>query len=214
MSIEAMKQALEALENHTAIKHPQQMHYWESAVDALRQAIEQAEMVKKGTKAWADTPDNWVDDLRGGAEPVAWAKFNQGEITHSEMTDGSGCDFDLKAAGFVPLYTAPVHAIEQAEKQEPVDWDLSNSATVERARKVVKLITGRNQNAWSETDRETVHAINALINFAVMQFHRANTAPREWVGLATGEAKEFYESDLNRADLINKIDEFLEEKNT
>jgi hypothetical protein len=39
-------------------------------------------------------------------EPVAWAKFNQGEITHSEMTDGSGCDFDLKAAGFVPLYTA------------------------------------------------------------------------------------------------------------
>jgi hypothetical protein len=111
MSIEAMKQALEALENHTAIKHPQQMHYWESAVDALRQAIEQAKMVKKGTKAWANTPDNWVDDLRGGAEAmkqaVAWAKFNQGEITHSEMTDGSGCDFDLKAAGFVPLYTAP-----------------------------------------------------------------------------------------------------------
>jgi hypothetical protein len=32
------------------------------------------EMVKKGTKAWADTPDNWVDDLRGEAEkqePVA-----------------------------------------------------------------------------------------------------------------------------------------------
>jgi hypothetical protein len=86
-----------------------------------------AEMVKKGTKAWADTPDGWVDDLRGGVE-----------------------------------------------KQEPVDWDLSNSATVERARKVVKLITGRNQNVWSETDRETVHAINALVNFAVMQFHRAN----------------------------------------
>jgi hypothetical protein len=33
------------------------------------------EMVKRGTKAWADTPDDWVDDLRGGAEkqePVAW----------------------------------------------------------------------------------------------------------------------------------------------
>jgi hypothetical protein len=25
-------------------------------------------MVEKGTKAWADTPDDWVDDLRGGAE--------------------------------------------------------------------------------------------------------------------------------------------------
>jgi len=26
------------------------------------------EMVEKGTKAWADTPDDWVDDLRGGIE--------------------------------------------------------------------------------------------------------------------------------------------------
>jgi hypothetical protein len=166
MSIEAMKQALEALENHTAIKHPQQMHYWESAVDALRQAIEQAEMVKKGTKAWADTPDNWVDDLRGGVE-----------------------------------------------KQEPVDWDLSNSATVERARKVVKLITGRNQNAWSETDRETVHAINALINFAVMQFHRANTAPREWVGLTEKEAWECWVSQDHTKSWQN-IEAKLKEKNS
>jgi len=30
------------------------------------------EMVEKGTKAWAGTPDNWVDELRGGEEPVAW----------------------------------------------------------------------------------------------------------------------------------------------
>jgi len=42
------------------------------------------------------------------------------------------------------------------------------------------------------------------------------TAPpkREWVGLATGEAREFYESDLSREELIHKIDEFLQEKNT
>jgi len=37
---------------------------------------------------------------------------------------------------------------------------------------------------------------------------------REWVGLAAGEAREFYESDLSREELIHKIDEFLEEKNT
>jgi hypothetical protein len=36
---------------------------------------------------------------------------------------------------------------------------------------------------------------------------------REWVGLATGEAREFYESDLSREELIHKIDEFLQEKN-
>jgi hypothetical protein len=70
-----------------------------------------------------------------------------------------------------------------AMKQEPVDWDLSNSATVQRARNAVKLIAERNQRVWSETDKETVHAINALISFAVVQFHQANTAPREWVEL-------------------------------
>ncbi|NDC48657.1 MAG: hypothetical protein EBZ61_06215 [Micrococcales bacterium] len=37
---------------------------------------------------------------------------------------------------------------------------------------------------------------------------------REWVGLTVNEAREFYESDLSREDLIYKIDEFLEEKNT
>jgi hypothetical protein len=68
MSIEAMKQALEAL---GCIESPLQV--WEinklaGAMNALRQAIEFEEMVKKGTKAWAGTPDDWVDDLRGGAE--------------------------------------------------------------------------------------------------------------------------------------------------
>jgi len=103
-------------------------------------------------------------------------------------------------------------AIEQAEKQEPVDWDLSNSATVERARKVVKLITERNQNAWSETDRETVHAINALINFAVMQFHRANTAPREWVGLRDEDLPEGETYDFDRG--VRWAERNLKEKNT
>ena len=34
-----------------------------------------------------------------------------------------------------------------------------------------------------------------------------------WVGMSTEEAREFYESDLSREELIHKIDEFLEEKN-
>jgi len=36
---------------------------------------------------------------------------------------------------------------------------------------------------------------------------------RPWVGLSINEAQDFYESKLSRAELINKIDEFLEEKN-
>jgi hypothetical protein len=36
---------------------------------------------------------------------------------------------------------------------------------------------------------------------------------RQWVGLSVNEATDFYESKLSRAELIYKIDEFLEEKN-
>ena len=30
--------------------------------------VEFEQMVEKGTKVWADTPDDWVDELRGGAD--------------------------------------------------------------------------------------------------------------------------------------------------
>jgi hypothetical protein len=42
------------------------------------------------------------------------------------------------------------------------------------------------------------------------------TAPpkREWVGLTRNEAEEFYDKYTDRAELINAIDKFLEEKNT
>lgn len=57
------------------------------------------------------------------------------------------------------------------------------------------------------TNEQTEQAIAALRQ-AIEQAEK-----REWVGLAVNEAREFYESNLSRADLINKIDEFLEEKN-
>ena len=34
-----MRQALDALENHTAIKHPQQIYYRDSAITALRERL-------------------------------------------------------------------------------------------------------------------------------------------------------------------------------
>ena len=39
-------------------------------------------------------------------EPVAWVKFQNGEITHAELSDGSGADMDL--SDWTPLYAAPV----------------------------------------------------------------------------------------------------------
>ncbi len=94
MSILAMKQALEALESdplsHAGLVNTKQ------AITALRQAIAEAEkqervdetakrehefkeMVKRGTKAWADTPDDWVDELRGGAEKREWVGLTDDE---------------------------------------------------------------------------------------------------------------------------------------
>jgi len=45
---------------------------------------------------------------------------------------------------------------------------------------------------------------------------RSNTAPpkREWVGLTLNEAEDFYDKYTDRAELINALDKFLEEKNT
>jgi hypothetical protein len=42
------------------------------------------------------------------------------------------------------------------------------------------------------------------------------TAPqkKQWVGLTLNEAEEFYDKYTDRAELINAIDSFLEEKNT
>jgi hypothetical protein len=37
-------------------------------------------MVKRGTKAWADTPDDWVDELRGGVEKREWVGLTKMEL--------------------------------------------------------------------------------------------------------------------------------------
>ena len=43
MTQEALKLALDALENHTAIKHPQQIHYRDKAITAIKEALAQPE---------------------------------------------------------------------------------------------------------------------------------------------------------------------------
>ena len=44
---------------------------------------------------------------------------------------------------------------------------------------------------------------------------RQNTTPqpRQWVGLTLNEAEDFYDKYTDRAELINAVDKFLEEKN-
>jgi hypothetical protein len=73
MSIEVMKQALDALEEHGTHYARHEDDYIKT-ITALRQAIEFEEIVKKGTKAWADTPDGWEPPKK------EWVGF-----THEEL---------------------------------------------------------------------------------------------------------------------------------
>jgi len=172
MSISAMKCALQSLESVEKVKGWNKdsvigRHCSQSA-HFLRQAIEQAEK----------------------QEPVAWAKFNQGEITHSEMTDGSGCDFDLKAAGFVPLYTAPI--------------------TRQENRQVAKNATTDNQEvAKSATSDWEAVAADQAMTIAMLKLEQK----REWVGLTDHELQVLDFNDPERGKLARAVEAKLKEKN-
>ena len=49
--IEVLKQLVDALENHSAIKHPQQIHYRDAAIQAGKQAIAQLALDAKAENA-------------------------------------------------------------------------------------------------------------------------------------------------------------------
>jgi hypothetical protein len=96
-----MKQALEALENAISDDKPYILKSKE-AITALRQAMEQAEK----------------------QEPSLW--FAIGKDGRVKYTTDSDRALKWKQAGSYRLvrdyYTSPVHAMEQAEKQEPALW--------------------------------------------------------------------------------------------
>ena len=102
-----------------------------------------------------------------------------------EALDSDNPDIQLRAA------TALRTAIEQAEK--PVECMCG----------ICKL--GKRDWSLLEATQESLREHMAEIK---------RLKQRQWVGLSVNEARDFYESKLSRAELINKIDEFLEEKNS
>jgi hypothetical protein len=62
---------------------------------------------------------------------------------------------------------------------------------------------------WRFSNGERVNGSDSIKSQALY-----TTPPkREWVGLTLNEAEDFYEKYTDRAELINAIDKFLEEKN-
>jgi hypothetical protein len=93
MSIEAMKQALEALEEiHHGNMTPMAETNWNKAITALRQAIEQAEK----------------------QEPVAWMSPNKERLEFSRKDTVYG-------SHTIPLYTAPPKREWVGLTQEDID---------------------------------------------------------------------------------------------
>jgi len=96
-------------------------------------------------------------------------------------------------------------AIEQAEKQEPV---IGTKTWFEDGKMVTQHLYASDisQERVDETPKRKHEFECPRCGHCCQQ--------KEWVGLATEEARKFYESDLSREELIHKIDEFLQEKNT
>jgi hypothetical protein len=63
---------------------------------------------------------------------------------------------------------------------------------------------------WRFSNGERVNGSDPIKSQAL---YTAPTKDAEWVGLTLNEAEEFYEKYTDRAELINAIDKFLEEKN-
>jgi len=162
MSIEAMKQALEALEAHADIGIKS-----DKAINALRQAIEFEEMVKKGTKAWDGTPDDWVDELRGGVEKIV-------PSTTDEL---------IKCLEKIPKDEAWVHRHNNHLSTQHYVGSLCHEAAA-----LLRELTAQQKPVG-----EIVKAFEDLtaVSIPVMPpiGTKLYTAPREWVGLTDEEIK-------------------------
>jgi hypothetical protein len=201
MSIEAMKQALAALkiaQNNLAPSREDAEDFgddviwglYNKAITALRQAIEQAEMIEKSTKAWADTPDHFRDATKkvvpsnysNSHQPVAWREIMGKWKTHyyDYNEDGRG----------EPLYTAPI--------------------TRQENRQVAKNATTGNQEVAKSatTDWEAVAADQAM-TIAMLKLEQK----REWVGLTDHELQVLDFNDPERGKLARAVEAKLKEKN-
>jgi hypothetical protein len=196
MSIEAMKQALDALEEH-GTHYARHEDDYIKAITALRQAIEQAEMVKKGTRAWANTPDDWVDDLRGGEEivpsdylnshqpePFGWV--NMPELTNHFEKVSCGTIYKMPGEGRTPLYVL----IRQENRQ------VAKNAT-----------TGNQEVAKSATTDWEAVAADHEMTIAMLKLEQK----REWVGLTDEERAECWSTSAVQSAL--NIEAKLKEKN-
>jgi hypothetical protein len=105
--IETIKIMLDALENHTAIKHPQQIHYRDRAIEAGRQAVARAFGTLEAEKQSAQH-----------GEPVAIYQYQKGDGSWIDQEKQS-YDYNVKHghATVRVVYTTPQQRKPLTDKQ-------------------------------------------------------------------------------------------------
>ena len=168
MSIEAMKQWLEALETPW-------MSYTEDgcdialgkrmkAINALRQAIEQAEK----------------------QAPLAWPLDNQ----HAERIAERHCvSYEVVQLIAREILTTP--QLQQAEKQEPVAWRETHGKVIRALAEIVTVHTPDNLFDLDAIPRDPVMGLVQKIKMAI-DGYKPPTPQREWVSLTDEEIKKFW----------------------
>jgi hypothetical protein len=224
MTQEALKLALEALENHTAIKHPQQIHYRDKAIAAIKEALAQTQ------------------------EPVAWLitdeKINSLQVDsiqrlidrarHAHMTD-----IKLRINGQDEWHQADwlkhlTRTTPPQSEQEPVAWRwqrLGQEWILEGSLKQTPIDAVIVEPLYTHPPQRTeppdwfpavenilkeygLQAIDFVADFkAAMK--DAEQSQRTWVGLTVEEiAACCMESTTTQLSFYNAIEAKLKEKNT
>ena len=119
----------------------------------------------------------------------------------------------LAETGDENYYSEAIAVLRQALKQEPVAW--MHNVIEGNVITHIPADIGRHPERWTPLYTAPCQTCQSLA-MAVMNdqtYHEKVIPKREWVGLTLNEAEDFYEKYTDRAELINAIDKFLEEKN-
>jgi len=102
----------------------------------------------------------------------------------------------------------PESALEQAKRNTTESIDALRQA-LETEQEPVAWRYKYPDGVWRFSNGERVNGSDPIKSQPLY-----TAPPKQWVGLTLNEAEEFYDKYTDRAELINAIDKFLEEKNT
>jgi len=178
-----------------------------------------------------------IDELRQalGTEPVAWQpiesapktgrkvilsyknRLNVGRtviarwLTDEQATEIDADDVGLEGGWYECIDNWDDFTEVAIHEGEPSHWLPLPAPPIEALRQALE--TAQEPVAWMHTTGTGHVYFRKKPQDKVFNPQPVYTVPKKWVGLTLNEAEEFYDKYTDRAELINAIDKFLEEKN-